>query len=402
MNANWTGKRLLWVTCMCGLALTFAPMDAAGQAPPADARLRALAEAALRAEGRTLMSGDLASALQGMPEADDIRGAMEPPAARARARNAANAQSGIKVVRTTERIVSGAPKISGSTATLDAQVVLERYMTTPEPGGPDKWVESGTYRFDFEQANGGNWRLVRYEEVDPFGLSRSEQAPGAPRLEPVKDSSASTDREGTRGRPKERPTRPPAGTASNPSSTVALASIRLAQTYTYNWEAARSYARIWACPAGSSCFPGNPSYRNFENSGTRGGDCTNFVSQVMRAGGWPDVGGYLNYSSTNAWWYDSFKQSYTWVGAHYFYQFAATHYDRAGRAANVWDLIAGDVLQVDFEKDGEIDHTMFVSWHYFNPKRIYLSYHTTNTLDRPLSDILALWPNANYYAWFIY
>ncbi len=409
MRTNWP-KQWRVRGALLFLPLALAATGAAGQEAPAEPRLRALAEAALRAEGRTIMSGDPEAALQGVPEADDIRGAMERPAAVARARNEANKQGGITVVRTTERIVSGTPRVSGGTATLEADVVLERYMS-PQQGRPDKWVESGKYRFHYEQQDGANWRLVRYEEVDPFGLSGTQQAPGAPRLEPVRDTPSGTDPSQRRGRPKGPGQPPQAGTQTSSLFSYAANGTlpRATPAYrSFNWEAARSYARIWACPPGSTCYPnGNPNYRNFATSGTRGGDCTNFVSQALRAGGWTDLGGYLNYTSPEAWWYDSFKQSYTWVGAHYFYRFLASHPDRVGLAPNVWDLLPGDLLQIDFEGDGEVDHTMILTWRYeTQPVQSFISYHTNNTLDRPLSDLLAAnaanYPNRRYYGWWVY
>ena len=45
----------------------------------------------------------------------------------------------------------------------------------------------------------------------------------------------------------------------------------------FDREAAAAYARKWATGT-------NPNYPRFDN------DCTNFVSQVMLAGGWPMLG----------------------------------------------------------------------------------------------------------------
>lgn len=52
----------------------------------------------------------------------------------------------------------------------------------------------------------------------------------------------------------------------------------------------------------------NPNYRDFSGSG---GDCTNFVSQALRAGGWTDVSGL--YTNSNYWWYNSLNQTYSWT-----------------------------------------------------------------------------------------
>lgn len=61
----------------------------------------------------------------------------------------------------------------------------------------------------------------------------------------------------------------------------------------YDRYAARNYARAYAENP-------NPEYRDFTNSG---GDCTNFVSQALLAGGWTEIGKY-SYTSSYAWYYD--------------------------------------------------------------------------------------------------
>lgn len=55
-----------------------------------------------------------------------------------------------------------------------------------------------------------------------------------------------------------------------------------------------------------------------------------------------------------------------------------------------------DVLQMDFQRDGSIDHTMMVT--YVASSDLYLSYHTTDTLNRSLSSIIASYPSAWYWA----
>jgi hypothetical protein len=58
----------------------------------------------------------------------------------------------------------------------------------------------------------------------------------------------------------------------------------------------------------------------------------------------------------------------------------------------------GDVLQMDFDKDGSKDHTMIVS--YRSSQGVpYLTYHSTNTYRRSVASIIASYPNSAYYAY---
>ncbi len=136
----------------------------------------------------------------------------------------------------------------------------------------------------------------------------------------------------------------------------------------------------------------NPSYRKWSQ------DCTNFISQAVRYGRWPYVSGY--YMSTSAWWYNSLNQSRTWVNAHYWWWFTYNR-PRGYIASYISDMRVGDILQIDFDRDGYIDHSMVVT------KRdsygtIYLTYHTTNTLDKSFWDIYSQYPDADYYGWRLY
>lgn len=119
-----------------------------------------------------------------------------------------------------------------------------------------------------------------------------------------------------------------------------------------------------------------------------GANCTNFVSQCMRAGGWKDVTGW--YSSNNAWWYTGLWPkygSYTWAGAENFYWFL-NNSGRATRIYNPYNLWFGDVIQYDFNKDNSIDHVQIC--HYRSTSGVcYMAQHTTNYAWKPLRDVLA-------------
>ena len=60
-------------------------------------------------------------------------------------------------------------------------------------------------------------------------------------------------------------------------------------------------------------------------------------------------------------------------------------------------MTIADVLQYDRYKDGTMDHTMFVTKK--TTTEIYMTYHTSDHLDRPLSEILSAVSNAWWYAY---
>jgi len=136
----------------------------------------------------------------------------------------------------------------------------------------------------------------------------------------------------------------------------------------------------------------NTNYKKFSK------DCTNFVSQAVDNGGWPFVYGW--YRSSNVWFYWGWKQSWTWAGAHNWYRFIKKK--RRGYIAKYFNQMQkGDILQVDFNRDGHIDHSMIVT-KKDSSKTIYLTYHTNNTKDRSIKDILSKYPRAKYYGWRLY
>ena len=137
----------------------------------------------------------------------------------------------------------------------------------------------------------------------------------------------------------------------------------------------------------------NPEFRTFADTG---GDCTNFISQAMRAGGWTMVYGY--YLDDNSWWYNFFplvNQARAWINVQYWYAFAALRSHRTYILARPEDMLLADVLQMDFTNNGSKDHTMIVTWVAFGDR--YLTYHTTDTYRRSLSSLKTSFPNARWY-----
>ena len=134
----------------------------------------------------------------------------------------------------------------------------------------------------------------------------------------------------------------------------------------------------------------NSDYRSYDN------DCTNFISQAMAAGGWGHVDG--DRTNNASWYYGwfTFTTSYSWAGAENWYWFAIDHSARTSFLENVWHMLPSDVLQMDFDRDNNINHTMIVTASDAND--LYLTYHTSNTHNKRLSTIIAENPNAWYYS----
>jgi len=150
----------------------------------------------------------------------------------------------------------------------------------------------------------------------------------------------------------------------------------LAVNGTYDRGSASNYAMIYGPLLGEN------GYHSWVNN------CTNFVSQCMRAGGWYLVSGY--YKSSSAWWYDGGLRpyaSYTWAGAQNFNWFLVMS-GRGTFLRNIWDMVAGDVVQYDTDKLDGINHTQICHYRSIGGM-LYMAQHTSNYAWKPLSDVLA-------------
>jgi hypothetical protein len=204
--------------------------------------------------------------------------------------------------------------------------------------------------------------------------------------------------------PAARPSEAPKGASSVEQPKTAVRVDKLAPGYrspnnalNYDYEAMITYAyRHWSTY--------NTDYRTY---GGQGGDCTNFISQIMIAGGWETAGAYPVSDRTHPsnWWYNSlgtFATTYTWAAAHNWMQFARTHSGRVAALSHVRDMAIADVLQVDTDSDGNISHSMFVTDVGLGGDgevdEQYMTYHSNDTKDKPLTSVIAAYPNGTWYA----
>ncbi|MFF4578533.1 amidase domain-containing protein [Streptomyces sp. NPDC001389] len=256
--------------------------------------------------------------------------------------------------------------VTGGKATV--QVTEQTTLTYKKVHGdePSTTDFKTRYELTLNSRKGGDWELdtIKSQESGPVAVN-----------EPVAAKAAVVKDDGNQY---------PDGT---PASTKypATAKPKTLTGGAYNYAAMAQYAeKYWSNY--------NPAYRKFSGNG---GDCTNFISQALKAGGWKPVPGTS--SDYRNWWYDGAKQADSWVGANEWAWFTLSN-QRAANLANVYQLDVGDILQADFNRDGSKDHSMMVTYRS-KAGMPYLTYHSTNTYRKSLASILASYPNAVYYAY---
>lgn len=175
----------------------------------------------------------------------------------------------------------------------------------------------------------------------------------------------------------------PASTTRKADPTAKVSTT--ARTAGYSYSAMATYLeRYWSNY--------NAAYRSYAGAGN-GGDCTNFASQALKAGGWAQLSGF--YRDPSYWWYNSSNQTYSWTSVNHLATFGFER-GRFTSLSNVWSMGVGAVLQIDGARDGSKDHTMMVS--YKTSSSPYFTYHSSNRYRRSMQTVLNDWGAANYYA----
>lgn len=139
--------------------------------------------------------------------------------------------------------------------------------------------------------------------------------------------------------------------------------------YPLNIPAEIDYARKWA-------FSRNPAYYNFDKIG---GDCTNFVSQCLYAGG-----AVMNYTRDTGWYYNSIHdRAAAWTSVEYFHRFIMNNRGVGpfGEAVSISRISPGDIIQLG--SDSRFYHSLLViNVHDGVP---YVAAHTFDAFNRPLT-----------------
>lgn len=139
----------------------------------------------------------------------------------------------------------------------------------------------------------------------------------------------------------------------------------------YDIQKAIDYSYKWAKKR-------NPKYYNFE---AVGGNCTNFISQCLIAGGCT-----MNTKKETGWYYHSKNnRSPSWTSASYFYQFITTNKGKGpyGHVINMSEVKVGDILQFSFNW-GSYTHTVLV---VKTEPEILVNQNSNDYIERPLSDV---------------
>lgn len=127
----------------------------------------------------------------------------------------------------------------------------------------------------------------------------------------------------------------------------------------------------------------NPSYMYFDIHGDGGGDCSNFISQCLRAGGAP-----LDYNGHWSWWYKaggkSHSWSVTWAVAHSLYWCLNSRRRLKLKGLNAIELESidmldiGDIIQYE-DVSGKIYHSAIIT--SFNGKDPLITQHSFNAVN---------------------
>ncbi|MEX2985816.1 amidase domain-containing protein [Streptomyces sp. C36] len=266
------------------------------------------------------------------------------------------------------KITPGAAELRGDTATLKITEDTSLFYPDAPEDAPEAEEYSLTHTLTFKRTAAGAWLLASDKpDIDTGDVTTYLATPAEGRTEPDSEDKGAPAVRASLARP------------TTPPEPKAMAS--------YNYSKMVAYAnKYWKHP--------NDDYRTYGN------DCTNFISQSMYAGGWKPVGGSLLDRKKNSKWFYGPQPwtSYTWAGAENWYFFAQVHSKRTKPLRDIWALGTADVLQADWgpRPNNNIDHSMIVT--KITRTERYLTYHTGNTHNRKLSNLIAKRPDAWYYA----
>lgn len=153
--------------------------------------------------------------------------------------------------------------------------------------------------------------------------------------------------------------------------------------FTYDRHKAVQYANRWWNSY-------NPAYKEFQD------DCTNFISQCLRAGNAPMWG---SPNRSKGWWFSGSNWSYSWTVANSmrWYLSGAKQGIKGTQMERASDLLPGDIICYDFEGDGRWNHTTIVVDKDANGQPL-VNAHSSNSFQRywDYEDSTAYTPNIKY------
>jgi len=145
-------------------------------------------------------------------------------------------------------------------------------------------------------------------------------------------------------------------------------------TTAYGRKEAVAYARKWA-------YSRNPAYYDFSELG---GDCTNFASQCLYAGGKA-----MNYQPVYGWYYVNLhNRAPAWTSVEYLFRFLTGNEGPGPYAVETGPagVRPGDIVQLRFIGNGNFSHSPVVtSVRAPTMEGILTAAHSSDCFDRPLS-----------------
>ncbi|MCL2298935.1 MAG: amidase domain-containing protein [Firmicutes bacterium] len=143
----------------------------------------------------------------------------------------------------------------------------------------------------------------------------------------------------------------------------------------YDPRAAVEYAHEWA-------FGRNPRYGDFSEMG---GDCTNFISQALIAGG-----AVMNETRDVGWYYRAMNsRAAAWTSAAHLYRFLVNNRGRGpfGHEIPLEEVRPGDIVQLKFAGKDDYSHSLLAvsAGEPAAPANILIAAHSYDCDERPLS-----------------
>lgn len=367
--------RSVAVAVLVCLLLQVVLSGSAGAESATTDELTNVAWAALAAENQALTSENAAGILpEAGSEGSTLTGAyaeaMAERVAKAADRSLALRAVGIRYDGFTTELTPSDLQVEGATATMKAsELTVLHFAPSGDELAPTTTEYELDHLFTFEK-RAGQWFLVSDQVLnDPTALDGNPEE--AAETVPIPSNAPSLASLPGRRIGKLGPL--PALDSASPEA-AATATLSRSAIVNYAYKYAKNY---------------NSSYRRWS------ADCTNFVSQAVRAGGWADVNGL--YTSSSYWWYSSLNQTTSWINAHYWFWFTYNR-PRGTLVSSTSALQTGDILQADWTGDGTMDHTMIITKKDSNGN-LYLTYHSNDTVDKPFADIAKAYPSARFYGW---
>jgi hypothetical protein len=279
------------------------------------------------------------------------------------------ADHGQRYTKSASKLFIEKAEINTTNATITANEDVTLTLVDQHSSEPVFTKEMKNHVLHFTQ-QGGKWKLVEDDVLDGF-------VPVIPDVDEERITKQPLSLDTTIKMLKQK-------TSSTDGTAVAAVTAG-----TFNRAAAVNYAR-------SYWNNYNTGYRTYSN------DCTNFTSQALNWAGWQHIGGWFD--DAHYWWYSPSAvlswggraEARSWVNVHSFYYFAR-YANRVTDAQYLAQFDLGDNFHFDFSPpDGILDHNAIVTKNN-GGGNIFLTYHSVNTLDISIWDVIARTPGANYY-----